>query len=93
MSTDRRPLFVARRTYRHRRIADAARLLPVLGAALFLVPLLWQGGDTPEGGAGARTVNVMLYLFLAWISLAGLSALISWRLSDGEEETLRDDNA
>ncbi len=44
-----RPLFLARHGYRRRRIMDAARVLPVLGAFLFFVPLLWTG----EGGGEA----------------------------------------
>ena len=70
------PVFLERRTYRRRRMADAARLLPVLGMILFGVPLLW-GGD-PEHMT--RTTRVMLYLFLVWAGLAGLAALISHKL-------------
>lgn len=70
-----RPMFVGRRTYRRRRMADAAALLPVLGALLLLMPLLWTGG--PEG---ARTSTVMIYLFVVWGGLAVLSAVVSRHL-------------
>ncbi len=66
-----RAVFFERRTYRRRRIIDATRLLPVLGVVLFLIPLLWQG----EGGA--RTTDVMIYIFGIWALLAGLSGLVS----------------
>lgn len=66
-----RAVFFERRTYRRRRIIDATRLLPVLGVVLFLIPLLWQGED------GARTTDVMLYIFAIWALLAGLSGLVS----------------
>ncbi len=92
MSLEKRPLFVARRTYRHRRMADAARLLPIFGGGLFLVPLLWTTeADETAGAEGVSTVDVMLYLFLAWIFLAGAAALISRRLPEIEDETVRDE--
>ncbi|WP_135501963.1 hypothetical protein [Roseovarius aestuariivivens] len=96
MTDKARPVFVARRTYRQRRMADAARLLPVLGAGLFLVPLLWRsdGASVGEGDAvaasGAGTVEVMLYLFLVWIFLAAAAGLISYRLPAPQDETRRD---
>nr|WP_294614957.1 hypothetical protein [uncultured Roseovarius sp.] len=40
MSAERGPVFLARRTYRRRRLADGARLLPVIGTVLFFIPLL-----------------------------------------------------
>lgn len=48
----RAPLFLARRAYRQRRLTDAARFLPLLGAFLFLLPIFWQPGETsrPEIG-------------------------------------------
>ena len=41
MRRPRRPLFLARAPYRRRRLRDAARILPVLGLFLLLMPLLW----------------------------------------------------
>jgi len=88
----RTPLFVQRRTYRRRRLADSARLLPLFGAVLFMVPLLWQGGgETPIGDVqtprdGSRTAWVMTYLFLVWLGLAVLSGVLSrYLISDAEE--------
>ncbi|MCZ4352979.1 hypothetical protein O4H61_10685 [Roseovarius aestuarii] len=67
-----RPIFVGRRTYRRRRMADAAALLPVLGTLLLLMPLLWAGGQD-----GARTSDVMIYLFCVWGGLGVLSGVVS----------------
>ncbi|MEM9844350.1 MAG: hypothetical protein AAF965_06090 [Pseudomonadota bacterium] len=86
MSTERAPLFVDRRAYYRRRMADAARLMPVLGIGLFMFPLFWiaPGTGVTEGAAAAqspvRTVTVMVYLFLVWIGLAVASGVISRRL-------------
>ncbi len=40
MRKPKRPLFLARAPYRRRRLRDAARLLPVVGGFLLLLPLL-----------------------------------------------------
>jgi len=73
-----RPVFLERRTYRRRRMADAASLLPVLGVALTSIPLLWHG--TPENPAS--TTDVMLYLFGVWVLLVVLSAIVSRTLGN-----------
>ena len=72
------PLFLERRSYRQRRLVDAARLLPVLGAVLFGLPVLWPKG----GGAGLPTSSAILYLFGVWGILVGLTLVISRRLED-----------
>ncbi len=69
----KRPVFVERRTYRRRRMADAAGLLPVFGVALFGIPLLWGG----EASQGALTSDVMIYVFGIWVALAVLAAVVS----------------
>lgn len=84
MSGKQTPVFVERRTYRRRRLADAARLMPVFGAVLFLVPMLWKG--SPDEGGGASTAFVMFYLFLVWLALAAISGLLSHYLTDDTEE-------
>ena len=86
MSGKPTPIFVQRRTYRRRRLADAARLLPVLGAVLVMIPLLWQGDGRPDGGLqaasdGGRTAWVMTYFFFVWLGLAVLSGVLSRYLS------------
>ncbi|MDQ2095313.1 hypothetical protein NOI20_14435 [Rhodobacteraceae bacterium 10Alg 79] len=49
---------------------DAVRLLPILGGALFLVPLLWGGGETASAAA-------LHYIFGVWIVLIVLAGLLS----------------
>jgi len=63
-------VFLERETYRRRRIMDAARLLPILGVALFAVPLLWPRPDpaTPEAETVGLSVAV-LYVFGVWALL------------------------
>ncbi len=86
------PVFVQRSTYRRRRLADGARLLPVLGTVMILIPLLWrQEGDTETLRDGARTAWVMTYLFLVWLALAVISGIMSRFLGgDPDDETRTD---
>ncbi|SLN43172.1 hypothetical protein ROJ8625_02134 [Roseivivax jejudonensis] len=76
-------VFLERRTYRQRRLRDAARLLPVLGLFAWTVPLLWPRGDAAPGTAAALT-----YLFAVWAALviagASLSVLLSRGVDDDE---------
>lgn len=71
-------LFLERRSYRRRRLMDAARLLPVLGASLFMIPLLWQDAAVPvadgEVDRGVTTSGAYLYIFLAWGILIACAA-------------------
>jgi hypothetical protein len=64
MARPTQPLFLARSSYRQRRLRDAARLLPLAAALLWLLPLLWARG--PDG---VSTATVLLYLFGVWIAL------------------------
>ena len=72
--------FLERHTYRRRRLEDAARLLPVIGAFAWLVPLLWprQGPEAPGMG------NALIYIFGVWIVLALIGAILSQRLGRRE---------
>ncbi|MBZ8118783.1 hypothetical protein KUD11_08980 [Roseovarius sp. LXJ103] len=80
-------VFLERDSYRRRRMGDAAVLLPLFGTVLLVIPLLWQSGD-----GGARTTDVMLYIFGVWALLAGLARLVSGYLdvvpSGSEEEAV-----
>ncbi len=58
-------LAAARRAYRRRRLADAARLWPLVGLFLFLLPMLWRGNDGPV----LQTAYGGLYLFAVWSGL------------------------
>lgn len=72
MKPPARPLFLARQTYRRRRMMDLSRMLPLVGLFLFLMPLLWRGSGTAGTG---------LYLFAVWLGLIVLAVLPARRLS------------
>jgi len=73
----RAPLFLARRSYRRRRLRDAARLIPVLGVFFFLLPVLWAPGATPA----PDTARMGIYLFAVWGVLIGLAFVLAPGLS------------
>ena len=85
-------MFVGRSTYRRRRMADAAALLPVLGALLMIMPLLWTN-SAGDGLSGARTSGVMIYLFGVWGCLGLLSAVVSRHLRPDPSERGASDDA
>jgi len=77
----RSPVFLARRAYRLRRLRDAARLLPLAGAFLLLLPILWE----PAGGAARETAWDGVYLFVIWGLLIGAAAWLARGLVAGED--------
>jgi len=78
--SSREPLFLARQSYRRRRLTDAIRLVPVLGALLFLIPVL-----NMSGGNGTTLVGG-IYLFVSWLALIALSGLLA-RVTSRPDET------
>lgn len=79
MKRPRGPLFLARAPYRRRRLRDAARLLPVAGAFLLLLPLLWA----PDARMSLSSGDV-IYFFLVWLVLIGLAAAFASGLRGGD---------
>ena len=72
-----------RRVRRRARIADALRLLPFLGAALFLLPdLVLSGGPATRGA----TAPWLTYLFAAWTLLVVLAAWLGRLQASAERE-------
>ncbi len=67
------PLFLQRRPYRRRRRMDAARLLPVFGLFLLLLPMLWE----PVPDMGRRTARDAIYLFAVWAGLIVVARLLA----------------
>lgn len=65
-----RTTFLERSVYRRRRLIDAIKLLPVLGACLFLLPALILGGE-----AGSTALR-LVYFFFMWIVLIMLCAVL-----------------
>jgi hypothetical protein len=90
MTEPRNPLFLGRGSYRQRRLADAARLLPVLGGVLLMLPLLW-----PRAGAEdvPRTSSAILYLFGCWTLLVLAAAVLAAWLDPAATEGQADDDA
>jgi hypothetical protein len=77
MDREPQPLFLERRLYRRRRFGDAAKLLPIVGLVLFLMPILWSDA--------ARTAPGMVYLFSVWILLILVVAFLSRMLARDED--------
>ena len=75
-------LFLPRPSYRLRRLADAARLLPLLGGFLWLLPILWGPGET----SARDTAPDGIYLFVVWAILIGLAALLAPGLANFAED-------
>jgi hypothetical protein len=73
-------LFLQRLPYRRRRRIDAARLLPVFGLFLLLLPMLWA----PSGGEGRRTALDGIYLFGVWGGLILVARALSAGLAAPE---------
>jgi hypothetical protein len=74
------PLFLQRLPYRRRRRIDAARLLPVFGLFLLLLPMLWA----PSGDAGRRTAFDGIYLFSVWAGMVLVARALSAGLAAPE---------
>jgi len=82
MAAPRRPLFLARASYRRRRLRDAARLLPIVGLGCLLLPLFLAPGAPDH--LQARDV---IYLFCVWFGMIVVAAVFSrgLRKRDGRE--------
>lgn len=80
MRRPRPPLFLARAVYRIRRLRDAARLLPVVGLFLMLLPLLWGGDRGSDRGGGA-----VVFVFVVWALLIAGAALLAPALEQPDE--------
>lgn len=78
--SEAKPLFLAKSTYRSRRLADAARLLPVIAVFLVALPALWAAHGDGAGGLSGTIV----YLFAVWAGLILAAALIARGLSGAE---------
>ncbi|MEZ5752034.1 MAG: hypothetical protein R3D60_08730 [Paracoccaceae bacterium] len=71
MKRPRPPLFVERTAYRRRRLMDGARVLPVVGFILVLLPVLWTRNDAHN------TANEAVYLFCLWLVLVIVAFILS----------------
>lgn len=84
MKPPRQPLYLARQSYRRRRMMDAARLLPILGLFLLMLPLFWVARAEPTMG----TAGAGLYMFTVWLVLIVAAFVVARRLAwvTGAEE-------
>jgi hypothetical protein len=67
------PQFLARDSYRIRRLMDAARFLPAFGLFLLLLPLMRHDYSTDAPPTAVEGV----YLFIVWIALILAAFLMS----------------
>jgi len=88
MRGTKKPEFLERAMYRRRRMADAARILPILGIVLLALPMLWSS----KTGEGGLTTHVMGYIFGVWIVLAALAAALSTYLAPHDSEAAPDED-
>lgn len=79
MARPKPQVFLARASYRRRRLRDAARLLPVVGVLLLLLPMLW----VPEAELRLTSGDV-LYFFGVWLILIGAAAGFAPGLAKGD---------
>lgn len=81
-------VFLRRRSYRQRRLQDAARMLPIIGFVLWLIPLLWPR----SGESAADNASALVYIFSVWVILIVLTLVIARRVrpAPGPQEEVDD---
>jgi hypothetical protein len=78
-------VFHERRTYRLRRVMDAARVAPLLALILWMIPLIW-----PQSGDGTvSSAKALIYVFVVWAGIILLTWGLSYLLA-GEVDELSD---
>ena len=77
-------LFLQRQPYRRRRLIDAARVLPVFGSFLLLVPALL----IPQDVAGS-TSSMWLFLFGVWIVMILSGSMIVRYMVDADDRDIK----
>lgn len=76
-------MFLERGVYRRRRVIDAAKMLPFLALALFLLPALLLDEANPEENS---TASRLVYFFCTWASLIAISFVLSrWLKPEAEK--------
>ncbi|MCY4304666.1 MAG: hypothetical protein OXC62_07820 [Aestuariivita sp.] len=87
--------FLSRKSYRQRRIIDAAKLLPILGIILFFLPLLW-GNSPQEAGDKQYTITVTevaVFIFCVWLFLIFLTFTLGIKLKGIENNVKQYDKS
>ncbi|AXI47074.1 hypothetical protein C1J03_14240 [Sulfitobacter sp. SK012] len=82
------PVFLERKTYRRRRLMDAVRFLPFVGAALWLLPVLWPKTEGPIADAAEATPmsSALSYIFAVWLIMNVVALTLWWRTRDPSEQ-------
>lgn len=82
------PLFLERGTYRRRRVMDAIKLVAVLGAGLWMVPVLWPTDETLNSTPVAMS-EALFFIFGIWVALIALSGFLmrNMRMAPDTEDT------
>lgn len=66
-------IFLEERSYRLRRLVDGVRIVPVVGAWAFMLPLLWPDGETQAENAVSMS-SALIFIFAIWLGLIVMSA-------------------
>lgn len=82
MRRPRNQLFLERRSYRRRRLGDAARMLPVFGLILILLPIFW---DPATADAPRSTTWDGEFLFVVWAVMIAVAGVLSRGLTGRSE--------
>jgi hypothetical protein len=80
--TPKTPVFLARASYRQRRLRDVVRILPFVGFVAWILPTL--------SGLVPATSSVGLYIFAGWLVLILISAWITSRLTPDAQDATSD---
>ncbi|RLJ60069.1 hypothetical protein BCF46_0263 [Litoreibacter meonggei] len=83
-SPNSRSLFLERRVYQRRRLIDAAKLLPIAGLFLFVVPALILGTPGEENASGTTALR-LIYFFFVWACLIAVCATIARGLAGSDQ--------
>lgn len=76
-------LFLEWRAYRRRRLRDAAVVLPLIWACLLCLPMLLLA---VPAGEERSTATGLIYVFVLWVSLIAVSAVLARLLGRSPEE-------
>ena len=79
MAREPSPVFLERGSYRRRRVMDAARLVVVVGAGLWMVPLLWPSPEQTDVPPVPMS-TALFYIFGVWLALIVVSSILVSRL-------------
>lgn len=79
-------IFLERDSYRMRRFMDAVRLLPLLGLALWMVPLMWALPGELSDGERMPMSSALQYIFGVWMLMV-ICCWALWRRTRGEVQS------